>query len=213
MTADSPSTLCLIIFIPKLLRFLLFLKRFRQIRSVTERWSSPTLNVDVFFSQTMVLVRSFHDTRGWSHTLANIPDNKTHKLLLNTPVMVQVAALRLFCRGGKHMINSIHISTSPHIKLCPSSKFFYDVVKTDSSPPPPREPIRGQTGTNLEKQYNPGQVQSLNSSNLQRCWRPNASRPRAASTQTQVSLFTVYWFSLLQVVYGLDDSLAVHFPA
>lgn len=136
VTADSPSTLCLIIFIPKLLRFLLFLKRFRQIRSVTERWSSPTLNVDVFFSQTMVLVRSFHDTRGWSHTLANIPNNKTHKLLLNTPVMVQVAALRLFCRGGKHMINSIHISTSPHIKLCPSSKFFYDVVKTDPPPPP-----------------------------------------------------------------------------
>lgn len=40
--------------------------------------------------------------------------------------MVQVAALRLFCRGGKHMINSIHISTPPVPELRPHKhKYLY----------------------------------------------------------------------------------------
>lgn len=59
----------------KTLRFLLCLKRFCQIRSITERWNSPIslfsekkIKCQCIFSQTMVLVRSFHDTRGWSHT-------------------------------------------------------------------------------------------------------------------------------------------------
>lgn len=39
------------------------------------------------------------------------------------------------------MINSIHISASPHGELCRSSKFFYDVIKTDSKWLPPESQL------------------------------------------------------------------------
>lgn len=45
------------------------------------------------------------------------------------------------CVGGKHMINSVHISTSPHAELCRGSKFFYDVIKTASKWLPPESQL------------------------------------------------------------------------
>ena len=56
------------------------------------------------------------------------------------------------------MINSIHISTGPHGELCRSSKFFYDVIKTDSKWLPPESQLEDKKAKILKEQYNPRQV-------------------------------------------------------
>lgn len=48
------------------------------------------------------------------------------------------------------MINSVHISMSPHTKLCRGSKFFYDASKWL----PPESQLEDKKAKNLKEQYN-----------------------------------------------------------